>query len=722
MRRSALLTVVLLGLAGAPAASGADLASYVDPMVGTVPPGFVFPGAAVPFGMVQNSPDTLGPLAYSGYMATDALLQGFSLVHLSGPGVAKAGDLRFFPWVGPLAPPTDPTQYASPYQHATEHAEAGYYSVRVERAATNVELTASTHAAMQRYSFPPLLDSYLIVDPKHSMEGARDGGFTKTGPNEITGWTKGRYPVFFVARFSAPIAGVGPNWVKFAPGQTVTMRTGISFVDADGARRNLDAEAPASVSFEAMRAAARGAWNDELAKLRVGGGTELDKRSFYTALYHALLHPNVFTDVDGRYRGFDDTPHVATGRTQYANFSSWDTYKAENQLQALIEPGRYADMLRSLLADAREGGKLPRWAEENVDPAHMSGDPVIPMIADGYCRGLIGGTDATELYADAKHLVALRPDDWQQLGYDALDKHSSGAGTTLEYGGADFALALLADRLGHRAEAAKWLAQSLNYRRLLDGDGWIHPRMSDGSFSPNFDPAHDETGFQEGNSWQYSWLAPHDARGLFDRMGGDGVAVSRLDHLFELPPEVQTKLTAFGTQYKYDAYAPGNEHDLAAPYLYPFARQPWKTQRELRAVQSLFRPTADGLPGNDDLGSLSAWYVWTAIGFGPFTPGAPLYMVGSPQFERTTVDLGSRGRFEIEAPGASLAGKYVQSARLNGKPLSRAWFTDAAVRAHGTLRLAMGATPNKAWASGAHDVPPSASDSPLSRFACSPSG
>jgi putative alpha-1,2-mannosidase len=471
VRRLLAVFVVLLAL---PAAARADdVAQYVDPMIGTLAPGFVFPGADVPFGMVQNSPDTFTPAgyddpigAYSGYMGHHPEIRGFSLVHLSGPGVAKAGDLPFMAWTAPTAPPSDPQQYAAPFTHAAEHAEAGYYEVRLGNG-TDVELTAATHAAMQRYSFPPGPAAYLIVDPKHDNDGAAQaGGFTVDSPTEISGFTRTEhYPVFFAARFSEPAIAHGDTWVQFPAGSTVTMRVAISFVDVEGARRNLAADAPASTSFDDMRHAAYAAWNDELSKISVGGGSLADRRSFYTALYHALLHPNVFTDVDGRYRGFDGAIQPADGRTHYANYSSWDTYKATNQLQALLEPHRYADMLRSLLADAQQGGHLPRWAEENYDPAHMSGDPAIPMIADGYCRGLIGDAEAQALYDEAVKLVGRRQAEWQQLGYLPIDKgYDSGTGTTLEYGVADFALALMAHRLGLDDDAQHWLDQSLDYR------------------------------------------------------------------------------------------------------------------------------------------------------------------------------------------------------------------------------------------------------------------
>jgi predicted alpha-1,2-mannosidase len=726
---AALLAVVPAAAAAPALAVESDPAALVDPMIGTAPPGFVFPGAAVPFGMVQNSPDTRGQFAYSGYLATDPAIQGFSLVHLSGPGAKKGGDLPFMPTLGP-SPSNEPSSIQSTFSHGLEHAEAGYYRVHLDVPATDVELTAARHAAMQRYTFPPSPSAYLIADVSRSVEGVHDGTFKVTGPAELSGSARGRYPVFFVARFSRPFAGSGTfraeghgagGWVRWdtTAQRVVTARIGVSFVDVAGARRNLDRDAP-TFDFAGMRANARAEWRAALSRIRVSGGTDADKKSFYTALYHAQLHPNVFTDVDGRYRGFDHRVHAATGRTQYANFSLWDTYKGENQLLALIQPARYHDMLLSLLDDYRLGGRLPRWGEQDFDASHMSGDPAIQMIVDGYCRGLVAPGEAGALYGAALDLTRRREPDLARLGYLPVDHTSRGAGTTLEYGIADFALALMADRLGHPSDAIRLLQDSLRYRKLLDPDTrFIRPRESDGSWMSPFDPT-DEKGFQEGNAWQYSWLAPHDARGLFEAMGGEGAAAAKLDNLFKEPPEAQKQQNVFGLFYRTDQYAPGNEHDLQVPWMYPFARQPWKTQAELRALQALFRPTSDGLPGNDDLGGLSGWHVFSALGFGPVTPGAPFYVVGSPQFEHATIDVPGRRPFTVDAPGSSLTSKYVRSARLGGRPLGRAWFGDAAVRAGGSLVLAMTDQPNTGWGTAGPDRPPSATGSPLAAFGCTP--
>jgi putative alpha-1,2-mannosidase len=711
------VTACLLGLAAWPspaAAAEEDLARHVDPMIGTFAPGFVFPGAAVPFGMVQASPDTRGEFAYSGYLYTDPTIQGFSLVHLSGPGVKKGGDLPVMLVTG--EPSLDPQDVESPFDHAQERAEPGYYSVFLSKPATKVELTASAHAAMQRYTFPAARK--LVFDPTRSVEGVHEGGLTiDDRRHEVEGWTRGRYPVHFVARFSRPfdasgIIGKG-GWVGWDEGGEVTVSYGLSFVDEAGARGNLDAEAP-GFDFDGMRAAARAAWNRELGRVRVSGGSDADLESFYTALYHAQLHPNVFSDVDGRYRGLDGEVHVARGRLAYSNFSSWDLYKSHHQLIATIQPERYRDMLLSLLADDRERGWMPRWKEQSVDPAHMSGDPAIAMVADGVCRGMLDRAQAAALYRAALRLVARRDPKLAALGY-LPDR----PGTTLEYGVADFALALTAHWLGRDREAAEHARRSLSYRNILDPETrWIRPRHADGSWLSPFDPT-DNPGFQEGNSWQYSWLAMHDGRGLFDRMEGapgDSVAIERLDHLFRMPPEVQNRATFFGLVYRLDQWAPGNEHDLEAPWMYHFAGQPWRAAAELAEARVLYRPTVDGMPGNDDLGGLSSWYLLSQLGLGALVPGAPYWAIGSPAFERA--EIATRGgTLVVESPGS---GPYVAAATLDGQPLERAWVYAAELRPGAVLRLSRSSEPDRAWGAAAGERPPSFSDSPLARFGCEP--
>ena len=759
-RLTAAAVVLAVALTALPAAAlpegpDQDLSRWVDPRIGTMPVGFTVPGAVRPFGMVQVSPDTEGPFAYSGYLYSDQTIRGFSMIHLSGPGVPKAGDLPFMPTTGPVTSGSA-AEYASPYNHATESVAPGDYRVVLEKSGTQVELTATERVGLQRYTFAPSPQANVLFDVSRSAEqnqsgapfGLREAGVEIVGDDEVVGWTRGRYPVYFATKFSRPFTaqgtwqndaltpgsrtrsgkGVG-GWVSFdaTTVREVTMKVGVSFVDIEGARRNLDAEVP-GWDFDRVRADARDAWNAELSKVRVTGGADNDRTSFYSALYRSSLHPNVFNDVDGRYRGQDNAVHTAQGRTQYANFASWDTYKAQNQLTATLNPDRYRDMVLSQLDNYRTGGKIPRFGEQSIDANHMSGDPAIPMIVDGFCRGVlddVAAQDVAELYKGMTELATIhRPQALRDLGFIPGQP-----GRTREDGGADFALALMADRLGLDADAQRWLGQSLNYRNILDPETkWVRPREADGSWKTPFEPT-DEEGFQEGNSWQYSWLAPHAAGGVFGRMGGDAAATGRLDDLFDqavaatVPlavAEAHNRLNVFGLVYRTATYAPGNEHDLEVPWLYPFAGQPWKTKAVHRQIQGLFRPTPDGLPGNDDLGGLSAWHVWSALGFGPSTPGAPFYVVGSPQFERAEISLPGNRVFTVEAPGASLTGKYVQAATLGGRPLDRAWFGHDAIASGKTLRLEMGTAPHTTWATAPDAVPPSASDTPLSGFGCDP--
>ena len=701
--------VVIGSLFAAPATADGALTDHVDPMIGTFAPGFIFPGAAAPFGMVQNSPDTRGEFAYSGYLYSDPAIQAFSLVHLSGPGVKKGGDIPVMPVVGEASP--DPVETQSTFNHASERAEPGYYSVFLDKPATTVELTASTRAAMQRYTFPAA--GKLVFDVRRSVEGTHEGELRITGDEEVSGRAKGRYPVFFVARFSRKFDtrgsfADGGGWVGWNEPGEVVVRFGISFVDVDGARRNLEAEAP-TFDFDAMRKQTAAAWERELGRVKVTSSDAGALKSFYTALYRSQLHPNVFTDVDGRYRGMDDQIHVAKGRIQYSNFSSWDLYKSENQLLALIQPERYREMLLSLLADHREGGKLPRWKEHSIDAAHMSGDPAIPMIADGICRGEVAGDDAFALFEAAKALVGHRDAALAKLGW-LPDR----AGTTLEFGVADFALALIAHKLGKRGEARALAERSLYYRNLLDPETrWIRPRDENGAWREPFDPTED-AGFQEGTSWQYSWLAMHDARGLYERMGGDEVVLERLDHMFSMPPEAQNRATVFGIVYRTDQWAPGNEHDLQVPWMYHFAGAPWRAAAELDEVRILYRPTVDGLPGNDDLGGLSSWHVLSSLGLGALVPGAGYYAIGSPQFERAEVQAAA-GKVVIESPGS---GPYVTAASLDGEPLARAWIYADALRDGARLRLERAEEPNREWGAAPATRSPSHSDSPLTRFGC----
>ncbi|MGH2784849.1 MAG: GH92 family glycosyl hydrolase, partial [Actinomycetota bacterium] len=440
-----------------------------------------------------------------------------------------------------------------------------------------------------------------------------------------------------------------------------------------------------------------------------------------------------FNDAAGTYLGHDGAVHtigalgdpMPAGSTYYANFSLWDTYRAEMPLLMLIAPDRMRDMMRSWRAIVRQGGRLPRWSLMNVHADFMNGEPALQSFADAYCRGLVPDEVLPELYADAARLALVdrRDPEYLEIGY--VPYPGSGASSTLEHAIGDFALALVADRLGETVDRDTLLAQAGNWRNIFDPQTkFIRPRRADGAWKGNYHPELPD-GFREGTGWQYTWLVPQDVAGLFQAMG-PAKARQRLDTFFLTPaaelipyltPEVQQKLSLYGIAYYGNQYAPSNEHDLQAPYLYDWTSEPWKTQALARAYQTLYRATPDGLPGNDDLGTMSAWFVWSALGFYPTIAGAPVYTVGSPLFPRATVRLPG-GDFTVEAPGTSLIGKYVQGATLNGAPLDRTWFTHDAITPGGSARFEMGITPNNAW--GSTTTPPSMSTNPLADFACTP--
>lgn len=742
---------------------------YVDPMIGTAFGGFTFPGPDAPYGMVQVSPDTEGEFSYTGYQYLDNFIRGFSLHHIESMGVRSAANVPFMPSIGPVTS-SDPRTWMSQFSHASEDAQAGYYSVLLDRFGIKTELTASTRVAMQRYTFPPSpqasvildvgrsADSWEIQDPSRSVH---QSSLTIVDDHTVTGWADSDqgYRIHFAAEFDHPFTGHGV-WQKYgdAPADgataegkgaggyvsfdtknpldaTVTTKIGVSFVSVENALANLKAEA-GSKSFDDVHRDTRAAWADALGTIGVTGGTETDKTAFYTALYHAQQHPNIYSDVNGEYMGHDGKVHVATDHEHYANFSLWDTYRGENQLLALIQPERSRDMMLSLLDIYDQAGRLPLWALDNALPDFMIGDPVQMTIVDDYCRGILDGTDVDKFYAALRHNAFdfRREKDPSYLDQGWIALHPS---DTLEYAISDFALALMADSLGHDADRDVLLQRARNYVNVIDPEtGFARPRNSDGSWVTPYDPGQntepDGNNFKEGTGWQYTWLVPQDPRGLFDIVGGSGrggdpAVIDRLDQFFstdvnESVPgagsEVQKDMTVFGVLFFGDQYAPSNEHDLQAPYLYDYIGQPWKTQALVRNYQSLFHAAPDGLPGNDDLGSMSAWYIWSALGFYPIAGGAPVYTVGSPVFTRAEINPVGGTPLVIDAPGASLTGKYVQSATLGSEPLGRPWFTHDQLLDAGSVSFQMGPVANKSWGSAPADAPPSLTGSALSDFGC----
>lgn len=692
MAVSALLLVIGLSPGASAQFGEREPVDYVDPMIGTLFGGFSFPGPAAPFGMVQLSPDTEGEFAYTGYQYADTSIRGFSHHHIQSMGVHSNGDLPFMPTVGPLLS-TDPRSYMSPFDHASEDASAGYYRVLLDRYGIMAELTAGMRVGMHRYSFPPTSQANIVLDVSHNAGRWRPYD-PATVPASLairdnrtvlgTAHSHQGYDVHFAARFDRPFdtfevwnnsnrqpgATCAPDegCVAKAEGngagglvsfnsvtdRDVVVEVGISFVNRANALSNLESEmADHHFDFDWLRNKTRDQWSEALSTIEVAGGTDAEKTSFYTALYHAQHHPNIYQDANGEYMGHDNQVHAATDHVHYANFSLWDTYRGENQLLATIQPRRYQDMMLSLLDIYEQQGRFPQWALNDTSPDFMIGDPVQPSIVDGYCRGVLADEHVDEMYAALRRQAfdpALRAAT--QGGYqEYLDKGWMGdrPSETMEFAIADAALAVMADSLGETVDRDALLARALNYRNVINPDtGFAHPRRSDGSWRQPYSP--EEPGhFVEGTGWQYTWLAPQDLRGLFELVGGNGrggdpEVRDRLDTFFStdaadslLVGEAQKTMTVFGAFYAGNQYAPSNEHDLHAPYLYDYVGEPWKTQKIMRGYQALFRPTPDGLPGNDDLGSMSAWFIWSALGFYPVMGGAPYYAVGSPLFERAVI-------------------------------------------------------------------------------------
>ncbi len=740
--------------------SEAGLTRYVDPRIGSYPPGFTNPGPVLPFGMVALGPDTEGPLNYGGYSVQNLLLSGFSHVHMSA-GVFKGGQIPVLPFTGEYTPgdliqlgwPNPVPAYASPFDRAQELAEPGYYATTLLRYGVFAELTATERVGLHRYTFQnPAQPPRLLLDVSRALGTYQNASASLQPDGTLLGQVHsddaGGYEVFFAARFNAPFTAQTFSGSTLAAGQTLSgndlglildfanlpapllVKVGISYTDIQGALNNLAAEMP-GWDFDAVRAAAKEKWEQALSRILVEGGTEPEKKSFYTALYRLHHFPNLHSDVDGRYRGPDGAIHADT-RPHYSQFSSWDSYRGQNALQAEIFPEIYGDMLRSLLAFHEQAGFLPRWRQGPGDASHMSGDPMMPFIGEAWCRGQLDETLRAQLWPALTNLVARRPAELAQLGYlpvskpanliEQIEGGSGRAGTTLEFGIADFALALMAQSAAPN-EAAAIARRSLNYRNLLDAEsGWIRPRHDDRSYLTPFFPELGY-GFQEGTSWQYSWLAMQDYAGLIAGMGGDSTVNQRLDVFFGFPaslaplvwPTIQNQITLFGIAYYGNQFAPGNEHDLETPYVYNYAGSPWKTQAVARAAASIYTPTPNGLPGNDDLGALSGWLLWTMVGLYPINPGTPLYVVGSPHFEKVTLRRAS-GDLVIEAPGASLINRFVTGMQINGAAAERSWLV--LPRGAATVRLTTDALPDMNWASAPTTRPPSLSTHGLADFGC----
>jgi predicted alpha-1,2-mannosidase len=726
----------------------------VDPRIGTGGDGHTFPGATVPFGMIQLSPDTAMPdfkHAYkwaAGYQYGDSSIMGFSHTHFSGSGHSDLGDVLVMPIAGAVRlEPGDPARpgsgYRSRFSHTSEVVQAGYYAVTLSDYGVRAELTAGRRVGWHRYTFPVDQPAHVLLDLRpsiydypgkvlwSSLRVQPDGSVT--GCRTTRGWAPGR-KLCFAMRFSQPMTSrelynrenervykgfSGPGHrARDSDAQSgralegvfdfgrlakpLEVKVAISSVSEANALANLDQDGK-GWGFDARRAEATAAWDKALAVIDVDA-PKATRTMFYTALYHAMLSPTLSMDVNGQYRGPDHAVHQAAGFDFYSTWSLWDVYRAQQPLMVLLNPRRSTDFIRSLIA-AREAspfGILPVWAYQGLETWCMIGYHAVPVIADAYIKGVRGfdvdkALDA--MVASATYAPYGDLADYMKLGYVPIDKEPEAASKTLEYAYDDWSLAQMAKAMGKTAVADRFEKRAGNWRHAWDSKtGFMRARLSDGAFREPFDPTFAGYGsdYTEGNAWQYSWYVPQDVPGLIQAMGGDAKFIGRLDQLFDAKVDATHFKNVEDITGLIGWYAHGNEPSHHIAYLYDYAGAPWKTQQRLKQIMdSQYAPRPDGLSGNDDLGQMSAWYVFTALGFYPVTPASNVYAIGRPFVARATLHLQNGHAFTVSASPFDNAHPYVGKVTLNGHSIEGNWLRHADILAGGELHFSMRMTPNK---------------------------
>ncbi len=733
----ALAAAVLIAPATPASAAPLALTQYVNPFIGTDDSnspnpvgggagGSTYPGATVPFGMVQFSPDT--PTASpSGYRDSDRSIEQFSLTHFNGAGCPNNEDLGLLPITGGIgaSPGTSWTSYASAYTKSNESAAAGYYRNRLDRYGTTVELSATTRTGVARLTYPAGTSSRLLINTSRSATGNRAGSISINGSRVTGDVTAGgfcgsskTYKIYFTIAFdrapsghgtwnggtvnagSASTSGVNTGgYVTFdtTSNPTVTATVALSFVSVANSGANLSAEVG---SLASVRANADAAWNAALNRVQATGGSAADLQKFYTALYHVLQNPNISSDVNGQYRGFDNAVHSAP-HPVYQNYSGWDIYRSWASLVALIAPDVMTDIVKSMILDGQQGGLLPKWSQQTNEDFVMTGDPGPIIVGSAYQFGVRGFDTAAVLAlmkrSKASGVMQDAPIRGRESTYQANGFIPGDPSDTLEYAASDFAMAQFARAVGDTAAYNTWMTHAQYWRNLFNNEsGYLHPRNAGGTWPWPLNPAQ-ERPYVEGNAAQYTWMVPHNLGALITLMGGPATAIQRLDHHF-------TELNG-GLSRPY--FYIGNEPEHNVPWTYNFARKPAGTSDAVRRIMTeSFTTGAGGLPGNDDLGATSAWYVWSAMGFYPVTPGADTLAVHGALFPSVLIQ---RPTGNITVTGGSAANRYVQSLTVNGTAVGRNWFRYGDIGGGGTVAFTMGAAPSS-WGTGAGDVPPSFTD------------
>lgn len=757
MRSAALLALICMAsalIAQMPPAQ--DPVASVDPLIGTSdgPGGGInlFPGATTPFGMVQLSPDTEDH-GY-GYHYNQFDIHGFSMTHMSGSGCPNEGDVFFTATTGPVL--TQIQDIESPYSHSMETAAPGYYQVQLLGWDIDARLSATDHTGIAQFSFPAGKAANILVPISHTLNDTAATEIHVVGDRQIEGFVvnhafcsdKQTYKVYFVMTFDRPFSSFGTwsgptyagpatvtaesrsaeqsthqgstgayaTWAPSAQPQTVTVKIAISYVDPQGAENNLKAEA-AGKSFSQIRHDAQEAWKRELSVLEVSGGSAARRKVFYTALYHSLMMPTIFSDADGRYLGFDGKVHqVASGHHVYANYSGWDIYRSQIPLVAMIQPRRMEDIAQSVVLMYQQGGWIGRWPQFNLYTNIMAGSPLTVALATAWLDGLHGFDmdaawegmlkDATQAPPPGKPYVGEEGIDWiNKVHYVPNDKVSYGSVSQLQEDGIAYAsLYQLAKALGKTDDAKTLYERALYNRNLFNpGDKFFRPRDADGQWMPDFDPSQMDHGFIEGTGWHYQWLEPADLAWVVNAMGRDKFN-QRLTEFFNY------KFPGWYGQY----YNPYNETDLEAPFEFNFSGEPWESQRVVRRVlDENYTDAPDGIPGNDDCGEMSSWAVMSMMGIYSVDPASLAYELVSPSFPKIVLHLHppyAGKNFTIEAQGAPASGPYIQSVKLNGRSYGKNWIPFQSIASGGALHFALGAKPNTAWGAAPNDAPPSLGD------------
>nr|WP_246522427.1 GH92 family glycosyl hydrolase [Flavobacterium branchiicola] len=740
-----------------------NLIQYVDPMIGTAKMGHTYPGATVPFGSVQLSPET-DTIAYSlngkyngdvykycaGYQYEDKTIVGFSHTHFSGTGHSDLGDFLIMPTTGKLqlnpGVASKPfSGYRSAFSHATEKAEPAYYSVLLEDHNIKAELTATTRVGMHQYTFPKSDEAHIILDltsgiynydKKNVWTFVRIENDTLiTGYRQTNGWARTR-TVYFAMSFSKPIKSYGQAaqdksvyrgfWGRFdqtknfpemagqnlklffnfntEEGEKIKIKMALSPVSSAGALENMKKEVP-GWDFEKVKKQSQEVWNNELNKIQIEAIQKEDYVNFYTAMYHAFLGPTEYMDLDGNYKGLDMNVHKAQNFKNYTSYSLWDTYRALHPFFNIVQPTRNGDMVSSMLAHSEQSvhKMLPIWSHYANENWCMIGYHSVSVVADAIVKGNVN-FDAEKALQMCVNTAKVSYYDgleyYMKMGYVPEDKNGSSVSKTLEYAYDDWAIAQVAKKLGKTDIYNEFIERSKNYKNVYDEKtGFMRPKLNDGTFKKEFDPldTHGQ-GFIEGNSWNYSLYVPQDPAEMIKMMGGNDKFNVRLDSLFNmhLPDKYFENTEDITREGIIGNYVHGNEPSHHVVYLYNWTNSPWKAQDKIRMIlKKMYRNGADGLGGNDDFGQMSAWYIFSSLGFYPVAPGSDEYALGSPLVKNAVFNLENEKKFEVETVNQSDKNVFVSKVLLNGKQLDKPFLKHSDVMNGGKITFYMSNKPNK---------------------------